>query len=380
MDAAPLFVLVAGEASGDTLGADLIGALRSHFPAAHFTGIGGPKMIAAGLVSRHPLERLAVMGFVEPLKRLPELLRIRRDIVNYCRQQRPAAFIGIDAPDFNLGIEKRLKPLGIKTVHYVSPSVWAWRQGRIKGIKKSVDLMLTLLPFEQQFYQQHQVPSLFVGHPLASQLRPGDAAAARRQLGIGGAPVVALLPGSRSGEVALMAPLYLQVAAKLAASLAGISFVLPAANPARRAQLDALLASCPALPITVIDGGAETAMTAADAVLLTSGTTALEAMLLERPMVVSYKLGEWSYRLVRWLVKTPYVALPNLLAGRPLVAELLQHDATVEQLSGALLELLEPARGAALVAELRALRSQIELPSSARAAVAIADLIAEPAA
>jgi lipid-A-disaccharide synthase len=379
MSAAPLFVLVAGEASGDTLGADLIGALRSHFPAAQFVGIGGPKMIAAGLLSRHPLERLAVMGFVEPLKRLPELLRIRRDIVNFCRQQRPAAFIGIDAPDFNLGIAKRLKRAAITTVHYVSPSVWAWRQGRIKGIKKSVDLMLTLLPFEQQFYQQHQVPSLFVGHPLASQLRPGDAATARRQLGISGAPVVALLPGSRSGEVALMAPLYLQVAAQLTASLAGVSFVMPAANPARRAQLDTLLASHPTLPITVIDGAAETAMTAADAVLLTSGTTALEAMLLERPMVVSYKLGEWSYRLVRWLVKTPYVALPNLLAGRPVVAELLQHDATVEQLSAALLELLEPDRGAALVAELRALRGQIELPSSARAAAAIAALVSEPA-
>lgn len=380
MAAGPLFVLVAGEASGDTLGAGLISALRAHFPTAQFTGIGGPKMIAAGLHSRHPLERLAVMGFVEPLKRLPELLRIRRDIINCCRQKRPAAFIGIDAPDFNLGIEKRLKPFGIKTVHYVSPSVWAWRQGRIKGIKKSVDLMLTLLPFEQQFYQQHQVPSLFVGHPLASELRGGDAAAARSQLGLTGTPVVALLPGSRSGEVAMMAPLYLAVAEQLQRQLPAVSFVLPAANAARRVQIETLLKGYPTLPVTVTEGGAEMAMTSADVVLLTSGTTALEAMLLERPMVVSYKLGEWTYRLVRRLVKTPFVALPNLLAGEALVAELLQHDATVEQLSAALLELLEPHQSAAMVAALRALRAPIELPSSARAAAAIAALISEPAA
>jgi len=371
----PLFVLVAGEASGDTLGAGLIEALKKQLPTARFTGIGGPKMIAAGLVTRHPLDRLAVMGFVEPLKRLPELLRIRGDIVQFCRREKPLAFIGIDAPDFNLGIEKRLKPCGIKTVHYVSPSVWAWRQGRIKGIKRSVDLMLTLLPFEQAFYQQHQVPSLFVGHPLASQLQAISTDQAQKQLAVTGMPLIALLPGSRSGEVAAMAPLYLKVAERLRQSLPNAHFVIPAANNARYKQLQEYLSDHCELPVTLVEGRADLAMSSADVVLLTSGTTALEAMLLERPMVVSYQLGKWTYRLVRHFIKTPYVALPNLLAGKMLVPELLQEAATVEQLTTALLEQLKPSVHSATVAALQALRAQIQLPSSARAAKAIVELL-----
>lgn len=379
MPSSPLFVLVAGEASGDTLGAGLIRALKTVHPDAEFVGIGGPKMIAAGLHSRHPLERLAVMGLVEPLKRLPELLRIRRDIVALCRRQRPAAFIGIDAPDFNLGIEKRVKRCGIKTVHYVSPSVWAWRQGRIKGIKRSVDLMLTLLPFEQAFYQQHEMASLFVGHPLATQIYPETTASARQRLSLHGAPLIALLPGSRSGEVAAMAPLYLQVAEQVVQQLPGARFVIPAANSARWQQLQQLIAERPELPVTLLQGEAAAAMSAADVVLLTSGTTALEAMLLERPMVVSYKLGKWSYRFLRHFIKTPFVALPNLLAGRMLVPELLQDAATVEALSGALLELLQPPLHGEMVSQLQQLREQLALPSDARAAAAIAALIDEPA-
>ena len=371
----PLFVLVAGEASGDTLGAGLIEALKKQLPTARFTGIGGPKMIAAGLVTRHPLDRLAVMGFVEPLKRLPELLRIRGDIVQFCRREKPLAFIGIDAPDFNLGIEKHLKPCGIKTVHYVSPSVWAWRQGRIKGIKRSVDLMLTLLPFEQAFYQQHQVPSLFVGHPLASQLQAISTDQAQKQLAVTGMPLIALLPGSRSGEVAAMAPLYLKVAERLRQSLPNAHFVIPAANNARYKQLQEYLSDHCELPVTLVEGRADLAMSSADVVLLTSGTTALEAMLLERPMVVSYQLGKWTYRLVRHFIKTPYVALPNLLAGKMLVPELLQEAATVEQLTTALLEQLKPSVHSATVAALQALRAQIQLPSSARAAKAIVELL-----
>ena len=375
MTSKPLFVLVAGEASGDTLGAGLVTALKQLLPEAEFVGIGGPKMIAAGLQSRHPQDRLAVMGLVEPLKRLPELLRIRRDIVDFCRANKPAAFIGIDSPDFNLGIEKRLKLQGIKTVHYVSPSVWAWRQGRIKGIKRSVDLMLTLLPFEQEFYQQHQVPSLFVGHPLASQLQPESAVGAKQRLGLSGDPIVVLLPGSRSGEVAAMAPLYLAVAERIHQTFPGAGFVIPAASAARKEQIAKLLQNYPELPVKLLEGDAVSAMSAASVVLLSSGTTALEAMLLERPMVVSYRLGKWTYRLVSHLIKTPFVALPNLLAGRMLVPELLQHEATQEGLTNALLTLLEGSAAAEMVAGLQALRQPIELPSSERAAQAILSLV-----
>lgn len=377
MNAKPLFVLVAGEASGDTLGAGLITALKLLLPGATFTGIGGPKMIAAGLESRHPQDRLAVMGLVEPLKRLPELLRIRGDIIRFCRANKPAAFIGIDSPDFNLGIEKRLKREGITTVHYVSPSVWAWRQGRIKGIKRSVDLMLTLLPFEQAFYQQHDVRSLFVGHPLATQLHPESALVAKQRLGLSGDPIVALLPGSRSGEVAAMAPLYLAVAERIHQKFPRVSYVIPAASAARKDQIAHLLQDYPELPVKLLEGDAVSAMSAASVVLLTSGTTALEAMLLERPMVVSYRLGKWTYRLVSHLIKTPYVALPNLLAERMLVPELLQYEATEEKLTDALLTLLEGSAAAEMVASLRALREPIQLPSSERAAQAILSLVQE---
>ncbi len=373
----PTFAMVAGEASGDTLGADLIRALRRLFPDARFEGIGGPKMIAEGFVSFYQMDRLSVMGFVEPFKRLPELLSIRRDIINRCKLSKPAAFIGIDSPDFNLGIEKALHKSVIKTVHYVSPSVWAWRQGRIKGIKRSVDLMLTLLPFEEAFYQQHLVPVAFVGHPLAGQIsRTPDSSAARQQLGLDiNRPLLTLMPGSRSGEIALMGTLFLMVATDLRKSNPQLQFLIPAANGDRHRQLTEILAGYPKLPVTLIKQQSLLAMEAADAVLLASGTTALEAMLLKKPMVVSYKLGKWTYKLVKPFIKTPFASIPNLLATEMLVPELIQDDATVETLSSAVSKALDPKARDSVEQRFEELYEQINLPSGDTAAAAIKKLI-----
>jgi lipid-A-disaccharide synthase len=375
----PTFAIVAGEASGDTLGADLIRALKRLFPDARFEGIGGPKMIAEGFVSFHQMDRLSVMGFVEPLKRLPELLSIRRDIINRCKQLKPAAFIGIDSPDFNLGIEKALHQSGIKTVHYVSPSVWAWRQGRIKGIKRCVDLMLTLLPFEEAFYQQHAVPVAFVGHPLAGQIsRSPDSAGARKQLGLDAdRPLLCIMPGSRSGEVALMGELFLMVAVRLLESNPQLQFVIPAANGDRHRQLTEILAEHPELPVTLIEQQSLLAMESADAVLLASGTTALEAMLLQKPMVVSYKLGNLTYKLVRPFIKTPFASIPNLLAGEMLVPELIQDEATVESLSAAVINALDENARELVKQRFNQLYEQINLPSGDTAAAAISKLISQ---
>ena len=372
-----VFALLAGEASGDTLGADLIRALRRRFPNAQFEGIGGPKMIAEGLVSHHEMDRLSVMGFVEPLKRLPELLGIRRDIIKRYTSKPPRAFIGIDSPDFNLGIEKALHAKGIKTVHYVSPSVWAWRQGRIKKIKRCVDLMLTLLPFEEAFYRQHQVPVAFVGHPLAGQIAQCPATLeARETLGLDtGRPLLAIMPGSRGGEVELMGGLFLQVARRLFALDYTLQFVIPAANKASHEQLVTLLTDYPDLPAVLIEQQSLLAMEAADAVLLTSGTTALEAMLLKKPMVVSYRLGDWTYKLVKPFIKTPYASIPNLLAGEMLVPELIQQDASVENLFQATLAALAPEARDRLAPRFDELHSQLKLASGDRAAEAIDRLI-----
>jgi lipid-A-disaccharide synthase len=375
----PTFAIVAGEASGDTLGADLIRALKRLFPSASFEGIGGPKMIAEGFVSHHQMDRLSVMGFVEPFKRLPELLSIRRDIIRRYKQTRPAAFIGIDSPDFNLGIEKALHQDGVKTVHYVSPSVWAWRQGRIKGIKRSVDLMLTLLPFEESFYQQHAVPVSFVGHPLAGQIsRTPDSAAARQQLGLDtDSPLLTIMPGSRGGEVALMGELFLMVAERLLESNPQLQFLIPAANGDRHKQLTEILEEYPQLPVTLVERQSLLAMEAADAVLLASGTTALEAMLLQKPMVVSYKLGNLTYKLVRPFIKTPFASIPNLLAGEMLVPELIQDEATVESLSAAVTNALDENARELVKQRFNQLYEQINLPSGDTAAAAISKLISQ---
>ena len=376
-DSAPVFAIVAGEASGDTLGADLIRALKRLYPNARFEGIGGPKMLAEGFVSHYQMDRLSVMGLIEPLKRLPELLNIRRGLIRRYRSTPPTAFIGIDSPDFNLGIEKALHSSGVKTVHYVSPSVWAWRQGRIKKIKRCVDLMLCLFPFEEAFYQKHNVPVATVGHPLAGQIpmRP-DTLAAREKLGMDPQrPLLTIMPGSRGGEVELMAELFLKVASVLLQSCPQLQFVIPAANGDRHNQLQQIINQYPQLPVTLIQQQSLLAMEAADAVLLTSGTTALEAMLLKKPMVVSYRMGNLSYRLIKPLIKTPFVSIPNLLAGKMLIPELIQEDATVAALTAEVQKALQQEIRQQLESSFDQLHQQISRNSGDCAAAAIAELV-----
>jgi len=337
--------LVAGEASGDILGSGLMRALKARHPDVRFIGVGGPLMEAEGLVSSFPMERLAVMGLVEVLGRLRELLKRRKALVADLIAQRPDVFIGIDAPDFNLDIELKLRRAGIKTVHYVSPSVWAWRQKRVLKIREGCDLMLTLLPFEARFYEEQGVPVRFVGHPLADTIAlSADREAARAELGLGDGPVVALMPGSRGGEVGRLGALFLDTARLLVERVPNLRFVVPCANAARRAQLEQMLAGRE-LPVTLLDGRSHQALAACDAVLIASGTATLEALLYKRPMVVAYRLSSVTFWILKRMVKSPYVSLPNLLAQRMLVPELLQDAATEQALAQALLPLLADGRG-----------------------------------
>jgi lipid-A-disaccharide synthase len=368
--------ILAGESSGDILGAGLIEALRQRHPEIRFSGIGGPLMQQQGFASRVPMERLSVMGLVEPLKRLPELLRIRRDIVRHFSTDRPDVFVGIDSPDFNLGVERRLREQGIRTVHYVSPTVWAWRQRRIRKIAAATDLVLTLFPFEPDFYRQQQVPATFVGHPLADLIpMEPDRAQARAALGLpASGKLIALLPGSRQGEVARMGPVFVQAAALLSTQDPELRFVLPCANAERRQQLQALLP--PDLRgIALIDGQSRMAMAAADAVLLASGTAALEAMLLKRPMLVCYKMAAVSYAIISRMLKVPYFSLPNLLAGEALVEELVQEAVHPANLAGKVQALLGSAeRQARLDARYREIHRVLAIGASDRAADAVLQL------
>lgn len=341
----PVFGIVAGEVSGDTLGADLMRALRLIYPNARFVGIAGAQMLAEGAQTLVPMERLSVMGLVEVLGRLRELFTIRDELIAYFQAEQIDAFIGIDAPDFNLRIAAQLKQRGIPTIHYVSPSVWAWRQGRVKGIRASVDLMLCLLPFEKAFYDQHDVLATFVGHPLADALPlVPDVATARATLNISSEQTcVALLPGSRRGEVASMMPLLLATAESLQQQRPNLSFLIPAVNAERYDEMSVYLSANAAfsagqLPITLVSeasgsGVGRLVMAAADVVVLASGTATLEALLLKKPMVVSYRLHWLTFLIARFLVRIPFVSLPNLLAGRELVPELLQNQATPQNLA-----------------------------------------------
>ncbi|HBO15137.1 MAG TPA: lipid-A-disaccharide synthase [Porticoccaceae bacterium] len=377
MSTGVVFAIVAGEASGDLLGADLIKNLRESFPSARFEGVGGPLMQAQGFTSHHDMERLSVMGLVEPLKRLPELLRMRRALIDRYRRSPPTAFIGIDAPDFNLHIEGVLRRDGVKTIHYVSPSVWAWRQGRIKKIRRCVDLMLTLLPFENAFYHQHDVPVCFVGHPLAGEyaLLP-DTGGSRSILGLcPDAPVLTLMPGSRGSEVTFMGDLFLDVVERIKQAKPELQVLIPAANDARHAQITDVLCRRNIDGIRLLRQQSKLAMEASDVVLLASGTTALEAMLLKKPMVVSYRLGRFTYQLLSPFIKTPFIALPNLLAGRALVPELIQSDATVDRLSAAVIEAFDPIRARQLEKEFTAIHHELAMSSGQIAASAIHDLV-----
>jgi lipid-A-disaccharide synthase len=340
---------VSGEMSGDILGAGLIKELKIFYPDAQFVGIGGEKMIAQGLNSLFAQDRLAVMGIVEPLKRLPELLSMRRQLYIYFTEHQFDVVIGIDSPSFNTGLEERLKKVGIKTVHYVSPSVWAWRQGRIKQISRAVDLMLTLLPFENAIYEEHNIPVKFVGHPLADKFSLvhdqqkaksilSDLLQDRQKKYAPSRPLLACLPGSRGGEIKFIGPVFWESIALCCQSIKNIQVIVPAANSRCREQIEGQLKQYPSLPITIVDGLSHEVMAASDAVLLASGTTALEAMLLKRPMVVAYKMAALSYYIISTLLQTPYIALPNLLANKLLVPELVQGDATVANISSSILQ------------------------------------------
>lgn len=336
--------MIAGEASGDILGAGLIRSLRRRYPSARFVGIGGDEMIAEGFHSLVPMERLSVMGLVEVLGRIRELFSIRARILDYVFTNRPDVLIGIDSPDFTLAIERRCREAGIPTAHYVSPSVWAWRQKRIFKIAKSVDLMLTLFPFEARFYEEHNVPVAFVGHPLADRIpMEPETGRAREQLGLSpDAPMLAVLPGSRSGEVERLGTLFLEACRWIQQRRPDIQLVIPCVNREREQQVRDLVESLGvSLPVTIVRGQSREVMAASDVVLLASGTATLEAMLLKKPMVVGYRLSNFSYALVSRLVKVPHVALPNLLAREALVPELLQDDATPENLGAAVLERME---------------------------------------
>ncbi|AZE93414.1 Lipid-A-disaccharide synthase [Pseudomonas orientalis] len=333
--------LVAGEASGDILGAGLMRALKIQHPAIEFIGVGGPLMQAEGLTSYFPMERLSVMGLVEVLGRLRELLARRKLLIKTLIDEKPDVFIGIDAPDFTLNIELKLRQAGIKTVHYVSPSVWAWRQKRVLKIREGCDLMLTLLPFEARFYEEKGVPVRFVGHTLADAIPlQADRDAARAELGLVAGPLVALMPGSRGGEVGRLGSLFFDAAERLQALKPGVRFVLPCASPQRRAQIETLLEGRN-LPLSLLDGQSHLALAACDAVLIASGTATLEALLYKRPMVVAYRLAPLTFWILKRMVKSPYISLPNLLAQRLLVPELLQDDATPEALAQTLLPLID---------------------------------------
>jgi len=369
----PLHVgIVAGEASGDNIGAGLIAAIREQVPNAVFEGIGGPRMTRAGCYSLYPIERLSVMGLVEVVRHLPELLAIRRDLQRHFQATPPDIFIGIDAPDFNLALEKRLKKSGIRTLHYVSPSVWAWRSYRVRKIAASVDCMLTLFPFEEQFYREHRVPARCVGHPLADLIAADmDRGEARRHLEIRHrGPLVAILPGSRVSEVKRLAEPFLQAAAWCYERRIDMRFVVPLASQACRDIFETLLARMPGrLPVTLLDGDSLEAMAAADAVMLASGTATLECMLLNRPMVVAYRLAPLTYQIARLLVNSPYFSLPNLLAGRPLVRELVQHEVTAEALGREVLALIEnPARTRELASVFASIHKDLKRDASRQAA------------
>jgi lipid-A-disaccharide synthase len=339
--------IVAGEVSGDTLGAGLIRELKSRFPDAEFIGICGSQMEAEGGRSLFPMERLSVMGLVEVLGRLRELFGIRDGLVKAFTEEKIDLFIGIDAPDFNLRLDALLKPAGVPTVHYVSPSVWAWRQGRVEGIRQTVDLVLCLLPFEKKFYDEHGVPAEFVGHPLADSLPLAhDTTVARLELGLDpAAEYVALLPGSRGGEVNRIAEPLFAAAQLIRASRPQARFIIPAINAARRADIERHLAVA-GLEAQVFDnrlgsGVGRLVMGAADAVVLASGTATLEAMLLKKPMVVAYRLHWLTFLIARLLVRSRFVTLPNLLAGEELVPELIQHAATPQRIAAETLRWLE---------------------------------------
>lgn len=371
--------LVAGESSGDLLGAGLIRAIRERFPDARFEGVAGPEMVAAGCTAWEPAESLAVMGLVEPLAHIPRLLRLRRSLVRRWIDAPPDVFVGIDAPDFNLGLEKRLRAHGVRTVHYVSPSVWAWRSGRVRTVKKAVDRVLCILPFEKAIYDQHDVDAVFVGHPRADAApETVDTDAARRTLGIQANEVVAILPGSRMSEVTRLGEILVEAAAVMARDRSDMRFVTPAATPKLRTLIDAQIAAADMTDkFQVLDGQSDLAMRAADVVLLASGTAALESALLGKPTVATYRLAWLSHLLLirSGVVKVTHYTLPNLLTEEPLVPELMQNDAEPTSIAAAVAALLDdPERRESIRHRFAKLRAELAQDTDQRAADAVIEL------
>jgi lipid-A-disaccharide synthase len=373
--------IVANEVSGDLLAAGLMRELKARVPKVVFEGIAGPQMLQQGCKSLYPVEKLSVMGLVEVLSHLPEVLSIRRNIRKHFLDNPPDIFIGVDGPDFNLSLERDLRAAGITTVHYVCPSVWAWRSGRVKKIRESVDLVLSLFPFEKQFLERHSVPAVHVGHPLADIIPLElDQSGARARLGLDqNRKTIAILPGSRMSEIRYLSEDFINGAKLCHQRYSDLQFVVPLVNDRARDHFQSILKQVAAdLPITLVEGNAHDAMQSADAVLLASGTATLEALLLKRPMVIAYRL-QW---LTHWiftrfnLIKSPFISLANMLAGKEIAPEILQDDVQPETLANALIDILESDEIAQTMQEIGdKVHRELRLDASSRAADAVLELI-----
>jgi lipid-A-disaccharide synthase len=369
--------------SGDLLAAGLIDAIRARDPDAVFEGVAGPKMIAAGCEAWAEAESLAVMGLIEPLKHLPELIGLRRSLIRRWRQTPPDVFVGVDAPDFNLGLEIALRKSGVRTMHYVSPSVWAWRKWRIRKIRKAADCVLCILPFEPAVYADQGIQAVFVGHPRATSLSADmDIGSARGSMQLpADTPVIAVLPGSRGSEVTRLGPVFAAAAARIAASTEGVRFVTPVASAQLRPLIERCLRDAGIMDrFTLVDGDSERTMVASDVVMLASGTAALESALLCKPTVAAYRVAALTYSILYWfkLIDVPHFTLPNLLTEKPVVPEFIQGDATPDAIADEVIAMLnDPERCADIRATFAKLKSELALDANERAADALFSLVAQ---
>jgi lipid-A-disaccharide synthase len=377
----PTIGIVAGEASGDLLGSHLIAALKAKRPDLEFVGIAGPKMMAEGAETLYSMERLAVRGYFEVLKHYWGLVRMRRELARYFIKNPPDLFIGIDAPDFNLGLEKMLRRRGIKTMHYVSPSIWAWRRGRIKNIRRAANHLLCLFPFEKPLYDEAGIPATYVGHPLADIIPLEQSVElARAELKIiQPGLVIALLPGSRQSEIDYMADLFIKTAMQIVVDVPDAQFLVPLVTRETREKFEAAIYRNHAeeVPIRILFGHAHMAMAAADGVVVASGTATLEAALLKRPMVIAYRMSAWSWPIMKRMGYLPWVGLPNILAGQTVVPELLQNKATPEAMADELLRMVyDKERVADIHAQFTAIHEQLRRNTAEKAANAVLGMIA----